>query len=216
MQSKLLPLIGAALLFLVMAQAQPPIRPGEYVSPPWKRVSIGDGTAPGKVFPQKEGFAVVGGGMDIWEKADSFEFVYQELNGDGALIARVASMQNTDVWAKAGLMLREDLASGARNAAVIVNPDQGAWLQKRSVARNETEEVFGGDFRCPLWLAIERRGDVVRGFFSQDGKTWRGFASATLPQLKRRASIGLAVCSHAQNSFNRSVFEQIKLLDKMP
>ena len=59
-------------------------------------------------------FTVNGGGVDIWGTSDQFRFVYQQLTGNGEIIARVTSLTNTDPWAKAGVMVREDLTANAR------------------------------------------------------------------------------------------------------
>jgi len=55
-------------------------------------------------------YTVNGGGADIWYTSDQFNYVYQSLTGDLTLTARVASQQNTDGWAKAGVMIRETTA----------------------------------------------------------------------------------------------------------
>ena len=54
----------------------------------------------------------VGGGADIWDTSDQFQFVYQPLQGDVEVIARVASLQYADAWSKAGVMIRESLTGG--------------------------------------------------------------------------------------------------------
>ncbi len=42
------------------------------------------------------------------------------------VVARVGSVLNTDVWAKAGVMIREDLTANAPNAMARVTPGT-AW-----------------------------------------------------------------------------------------
>jgi hypothetical protein len=48
-------------------------------------------------------FTVSGAGADIWGTADSFTAVDQLLSGDGSIVARVVSEQNTHPAAKAGV-----------------------------------------------------------------------------------------------------------------
>ena len=50
-------------------------------------------------------------GADIWGTADQFHFAYKQLSGNGSITAKVVSVSNTDAWAKAGVMIRETLAS---------------------------------------------------------------------------------------------------------
>ncbi|MEE8452928.1 MAG: hypothetical protein V3R99_13465, partial [Thermoguttaceae bacterium] len=49
---------------------------------------------------------VQGGGSDIFGLADHFYYVHQPLIGDGEIITRVNSVENTSGWAKAGVMIR--------------------------------------------------------------------------------------------------------------
>ncbi len=58
-------------------------------------------------------YTISGGGADIWDTADQFNYVYQQVTGDVDVKARVASLTNTDVWAKAGVMVRASLSAGA-------------------------------------------------------------------------------------------------------
>ena len=64
-----------------------------------------------------------GGGTDIWNNEDHFQFAYQALNGDAEITAKVLSFTQpaTNSWAKGGVMIRQDLteAGGLR----VVNRD---------------------------------------------------------------------------------------------
>ncbi len=51
-------------------------------------------------------FAVQGAGADIWGSMDGFHAVMQPIAGDVQIVARVASIQSANTFAKAGLMLR--------------------------------------------------------------------------------------------------------------
>jgi hypothetical protein len=47
-------------------------------------------------------YTIAGSGSDIWGSADAFQFAYTSMNGDGEIVARVTSVQNTSPFAKAG------------------------------------------------------------------------------------------------------------------
>ena len=70
-------------------------------------------------------FTVTGSGDDIWNSADTFRFVYLTNSSACTVIARVVSMQNSDGWAKAGIMARDSLDPGAANAFIAVTPGNG-------------------------------------------------------------------------------------------
>jgi PKD repeat protein len=69
---------------------------------PWQTQNIGSVGQTGSVSYSNGTFTVGGSGADIWGTADGFRFVFQSVNGDGEIKARVASQTNTDGWAKAG------------------------------------------------------------------------------------------------------------------
>ena len=48
---------------------------------------------------------------------DDFHFVHQPLTGDGSVVARVVSQEDSHEWAKAGLIVKERLEPGAPYAA---------------------------------------------------------------------------------------------------
>ncbi len=59
--------------------------------PPWAQQDIGSVPLTGSGVFVGGSFIVQGNGSDIWDSADGFHFVYQPLNGDGQIVARVAA-----------------------------------------------------------------------------------------------------------------------------
>ena len=55
---------------------------------------------------------MAGGGADIWGVSDQFHFVYQAVDGDLEIVARVESIEFMHRWSKAGVMIREQLTPG--------------------------------------------------------------------------------------------------------
>src|SRR5262249_3072242 len=99
---------------------------------PWVSADIGAVGYAGSATFGGGVFTVAGSGADIENTADEFRYVYQPVSGNCEVRARVAGVQNTDPWAKAGVMLRENTASGAINAAVFVTPGNGVTFQRRT------------------------------------------------------------------------------------
>ena len=64
------------------------------------------------------GFNVTGGGSDIGGASDQFQFNYVQVAGDFDVKVRVAGLNLSDAWAKAGLMAREQLGAGSRFVGV--------------------------------------------------------------------------------------------------
>jgi hypothetical protein len=163
-------------------------------------------TAPGEI-------TMTASGRDIWDSADQFRFAYVPLTGDGAIVAQVASIDNTDGWAKGGVMIRETLDAGSKFAMVVATPRNGVCFQ----ARLATDGEATGDanvsapeqwyLQAPVWVRIERSGNTFRGFYSNDGVTWT--AMNWNPQTISMADtvyVGLALTSHNVNQICTAQF----------
>src|SRR5262249_44574214 len=80
----------------------------------WQTQDIGSvGKGGLAAFDQAGTYTLAGAGADIGGTSDAFRFAYQTLTGDGAILARVASQDNTNSSAKAGVMIRGGLAANA-------------------------------------------------------------------------------------------------------
>src|SRR5262249_4657019 len=79
-----------------------------------------------------QSYTVRGGGVDIWDTSDQFQLLARSQAGDATIVARVASLQNTDSWAKAGVMFRDGTGADAPFAMVVVTPGNGVAFQWRS------------------------------------------------------------------------------------
>src|SRR4029453_18774523 len=83
----------------------------------WTSTDIGAVSIAGGATQANGVWTVSGDGSDIWGAADSFQFLHQKSAESGAVTMRVADLQNTSPFAKAGLMVRDGL--GADAATVI-------------------------------------------------------------------------------------------------
>jgi len=140
--------------------------------------------------------------------SDSFYFVRQPLAGDGSITVRVTSLTGMTpsgngtgpnvpgvvAWAKAGLIIKENLTQGSAYAAVMVAADHGVRFQW-----NYTGDTAGlpGPVGTanPRWLRLTRSGDVITGYDSADGTHWSPVGSVTLAGLASTAQVGLFAAS---------------------
>ena len=155
-------------------------------------------------------FAVSGSGADIWGSGDAFQFAYRTLNGDGQLVARVAAIENTNRWAKAGVMVRASLSGSSAYAMMLVSATSGSAFQWRSAAGASAMGVNGGSgVAAPKWVKIVRAGNVLTGYQSSDGVRWQSVGSATIP-MNASVMIGLAVTSHDNTKIAKGTFDSVK------
>ncbi|MHC4701127.1 MAG: LamG domain-containing protein, partial [Planctomycetota bacterium] len=87
-------------------------------------------------------FTVSGSGADIWADSDEFHFAFKEATGSSTIIAKVESLDNTDPFAKAGVMIRDTLEGDSRYAGVFITPENGVRFQYRSAPGVTTERLF--------------------------------------------------------------------------
>jgi uncharacterized repeat protein (TIGR03806 family) len=184
-----------------------------HVPPPslprgWQDADIGEVGLPGETSFLNGNFHLLASGGDIWEGADSFRFVFKPLAGDGQIIARVASFQYTDPWAKAGLMLRENISAGSKYTFVGFTGQGGSVVQSRAAADALATSTDGPATKMPHWLKLVRVGDVFTGYVSDDGTEWVATSSVT-NALNKNLLGGLAVSAHNNSVLNSTLFDNV-------
>jgi len=185
----------------------PPPPPDGPLPSPWLTQDVGAVIAAGSASYSSGVFTVNGDGADIWGTADAFRYVYQGVSGDSQIVARVTSVQNTNPYAKAGVMLRESLAAGASHVILDVRPDGSIEFMTRSATSGSTTYLAGGSQAPPAWLKLARAGSTVTGYVSSNGSSWTTIGSTTTA-LSSSANIGLVVNSHS-TSLNTSTFDNV-------
>ena len=102
-------------LIVAFAMLLPGSAAAQTLPPGWTHSDVGSPTVPGYATHASGTFTVSGAGAGIGDTADQFTFLYRMLSGDGTVVAHIASLQNTNPSAKAGVMIRETLSAGSRN-----------------------------------------------------------------------------------------------------
>ena len=134
----------------------------------WSGQDVGAPSPAGSWSVSSGAYTVNGSGADIWGAADQFQFVWQAITGDVTVTARVTAQQNTNAWAKAGVMIREDLSAGSRHAMTAVTPGNGTAFQNRA-ATNGTSLHTASSGTVPVWVRISRTGNTLTSYRSTDG-----------------------------------------------
>jgi uncharacterized protein (DUF2141 family) len=177
---------------------------------PWINADIGAPTLSGSTTsPSAGSFNVTGAGRDIWDTSDQFQFVYQQVQGDVQIVARVMNVQATDPWSKAGLMIRESLAADAPHVSMLAtaaNPWTFLW---RSVSGGTSFSTKGTNTQVPGWLKLTRIGTTITGYYSPDGTTWTQLDSE--PLTGTTLYIGLVVTSHNVNARATDAFTNVSV-----
>jgi subtilisin family serine protease/regulation of enolase protein 1 (concanavalin A-like superfamily) len=182
----------------------PPPPPG---GDSWTAADIGAAGLAGSNDATGSPLTVRGAGADIWDTADAFHFAYRTVSGDCTVEARVASLTNTNGWAKAGVMIRESLAAQARNVFACLTPANGVNAQARANPGAATTSQAGAwGTTAPQWVRLVRTGNHITAYQSSDGVAWTAFA-ATDVAMNAPVYVGLAVTSHDAAQLCTAVFE---------
>lgn len=173
----------------------------------WQNADIGEPALSGSHSLVDGIHTVRGSGLDIWDGVDQFHYAYQELVGDGEIVARVTSQSgSTNGWAKAGVMVKQAAMARSPYALLAVTPDNGVNFQ-----HSFTSNAGGGTYNFPnAWLKLKRLGRVLIGYSSADGVTWAQVGAATV-EMTPVVTLGLFVTSHSDSELATATFDQVKV-----
>lgn len=180
---------------------------------PWTGLDIGYSSPAGSNTFETGVFTINAAGNDIWGTSDQFRFIYMPITGNGELIARVSSVENTNGWAKAGVMVRESLDANSRHVMTTVTPSSGVAFQRRTSTGGSSDHTYNSG-SAPYWVKIVRTGNVITGFKSTSGAdgTWNSAGDAiTLSGLPDTAYFGLCLTSHNSSTLCTATIDNVQL-----
>ena len=181
---------------------------------PWWDADIGGLAFPGWASYNAGVWTMQADGADIYYAVDGFHFVYQTLTGDGEIVARVTSQQNTHPWAKAGVMMRESLAPFSKHAMMIVTPGNGTGFERRTDSNPQSVYTSSGDtWTTPCWLKLVRVGNTFSGYKSPNGASWTWVGSDTIA-MSNSLCVGLAVDSASYGVPSTATFDQAQIVNQ--
>ncbi len=162
-------------------------------------------------------YTITASGTDIWDVVgegtgfhDEFHFAYKTLNGAGSIVARVESVENTDIWAKAGVMIRETLDGGSVHAMMVVTSESGISFQRRPDTGGPSASDTTTDITAPYWVKLERDlSGNFSAYSSDDGANWKKIGLAVPIQMAANVYIGLAVTAHNASATCEAVFSNV-------
>jgi regulation of enolase protein 1 (concanavalin A-like superfamily) len=175
----------------------------------WSHADVGSVAAgPGDAAWSNNMFYVAASGADIGGSSDKMHFAYLPLTGDGFIVARVTAIQNTDTWAKAGVMFRESLAAGSKNATMLLTYAKGSVFQRRAATGGSTVSTTGPNKAPAYWVKLTRSGSSISAYTSSDGSTWALTGTDTV-SMTATIYAGLVVSSHVDGVIGLGTFTNV-------
>jgi hypothetical protein len=177
-------------------------------------VEIGGASPTGNSSYSGGTWTVVGAGAGMKGASDSCHFTYKAITGDGAIIAKVESVENTKMGAKAGVMMRTSLSQGAPRAWMAVNTGtqfeqciQGLAVYGGSNYSNRSYKIPSSSY----WVKLERLGNIITGSVSPDGTNWAATDVGRLDNPPATWYVGLVLSTTANGGLNTSTFSNVQI-----
>ena len=183
-------------------------------------LSTTGGSAAGTYFGQSgDALGIAMAGADVWgsggQHDDAFGAIYQAgaVTDGGTVAARVDSVNDTNGWAKSGVMLRNDMTkpgASAGYAVVAVTRGNGvvfSW-DANGDGYLDTQTQVRADTSRPVWVQLTRKGSTFSGAYSYDGADWVAIGSAvTVPGTAATQDAGVFSTSHDASQSAINVFD---------
>ena len=191
------------------------------LDPSWTTGFFGDHGGPtDRVEEAPNTLTVAGGGDDVWNANDDFEFCYRNVTGQFIGECRALSMTSPNTWAKTGMMIRNYVPSGSGYVISCFTPSTngyGVQIDNSSPwGQLETNSVGGANTAFPSLLRIQRTGSAgtysFTGYYSKNsGTTWTSLRAPWTPPAGGAAAdtqvMGLFTCSHTANTTCTAVYD---------
>lgn len=183
--------------------------------------TLGSQTAGRSVSYANGVWTMTGLGNTVWTGtggADDCQFAYQAMTGDCAMVVRVTSATASGSNdGKVGLMIRDSLSAIVSQRAWIgVVPNASPNLME--CRQDGWTENWGGSNWArrsqalppgmPYWLKIERRGNLIATYTSQDGTSWAANINSYYGNLPSTVYIGMFLSSGTATP-NTATFDHV-------
>ena len=183
----------------------------------WNCADIGYPSLTGSQYLVGGTWTVQGSGSDIWGTFDQFRYVWQSLASDGSVSAHITSQANTDVWAKAGVMLRQSTDPGSPYYAILVTPGNGIVVQYRTTLGGGAQQSAGITGTVPAYLKVARSGNTYSAYTSSDGTTWTLVAGSSVTiNMSGSIMAGMVATSHNGSVMGSATFDTVNFSNTAP
>jgi hypothetical protein len=167
------------------------------------------GAGSGSIEPDGVTFTATGKGADIWGAADAFFYASMPYSNDVTITARVRSITGPEAWAKAGVMIREDLTAGSRHVMAVVTPGKGVAMQSRATPGGASVQAANVPGAAPAWVRLTLSRGTFTSSWSSDGDHWTVLGTVNVPFAAREFYIGLPVTSHDAAASTSVAFDDV-------
>jgi len=178
----------------------------------WAAIDINNPLPGGQKVISDNAIEVYAAGSDVYGKEDQFRFIYKKISGDFTLSATLDYLTFTNMYAKAGLMIRQDLDKDSMFVTTNIFPDGSVEIGARPVkGENVWTKIVMGPELPGVRLKLVRKGNVIERYFACGGGDWDRLDSVELQGLKNDVYAGLFSTSHDNKNLATAKFRNIMI-----
>ena len=157
-------------------------------------------------------YTVAGAGDNVEGTTDQGCFTYWTISNSTncTIVARVVSQQNTSPLATAGVMIREGTANNVRRGFMAATPGSGFEFHYRTASAGTEAKAttFAGP---PIWLRLQRTGDLFGAYQSNDGTNWTQVSTNQTVAFGAELLLGLMVSGQVEGTLATGTFDNVGL-----
>lgn len=176
---------------------------------PWVSEDVGQVTVSGDVQVRRETWRVRSSGTNALGTADACRFVFKPVGDRSELVARVVGAPRANPWARAGLMIRESMAPGARHVFASISASRGGVMSWRERYSEEAQVSLDGGVGPGWWIKLKRDGNQFSAFKSRNAMRWTLVERWTMP-MSKDCYAGIAVTGNNRGSITEALVEGVE------
>lgn len=175
-----------------------------------------DGHVPLSSYTLQKGDSVTlyAAGYDIGGTADSGRYAYVQVSGDFTYTVRLDKTNYSQNGAKAGIMVRDNLASSAKSVFVgSFNNCNYIALQRLQAGMPSKNDNYGFS-QMGMFLKVRRNGNSISTYVSADGVSYDKVSQADFKSLADQLYVGVMACNKNTLGYNKAEFSHICLIEE--
>ncbi len=156
-------------------------------------------------------YEVLGSGQGLRNLADEFHFLYKEVHGPFSIRGTIDldPLESRNEWAKAGLMIRDDLTADSAHASIMIRGDYQHDPQWRPVQYGMTfQDALSADNVGEF--EIEKIGDTIRLYYISAKTGERICSRSLIIPMADPVYVGLAVSSQDDGNLSAGYFKDVE------
>jgi len=172
-------------------------------------VDVGTVTVLGSVSTDASRVTVTAEGRDIWQDHNDFTFHCAAVEGPVRIRAQIPTIDASEPFSKAGLMVRDELDAESGHAYIGRNADHVIELLHQPTATDMTtgHQLTVSD-DTQRTVRLDREGDLVTRFLSGPDGEWQPIDQRRI-DLEDTVYVGLAACSTVPGETSTATFEDV-------